>query len=71
MKPFNVLGLVILSASGLILVGFGLYKLVGIFLKHSTIPAIVKWGITGIALGVVVLLMSLIVERIKDRKEEE
>ena len=71
MKPINIVGLVILSAGALILAGFGLYKLVDAFLaSDSTLPAIVKWGITGIILGVIVILISLIVERIRDRKEE-
>jgi len=71
MKPFNVIGLIILSASALVLVGFGLYKLAGAFLKDSTIPAIIRWGIAGIVLGVVIILISLIFERIKDSKREE
>jgi len=71
MKPLNIVGLVILFAGAIILVGFGLYKLVGVFLiSNSTLPAIVKWGITGIILGVIIILISLIVERAKDRKEE-
>ena len=71
MKPFNVIGLIILSAGALVLVGFGLYKFVETFLGNSTIPAIIKWGITGIILGVVIILVSFIVERIKDRESEE
>ncbi len=71
MKPLNVIGLIILSAGALILAGFGLYKLVGVFLKDSTIPAIIKWGIVGVVLGVVIILISLIVERIKDSNGEE
>jgi len=71
MKPLNVIGLAIFSAGALILAGFGLYKLVGVFLKDSTIPAIIKWGIVGVVLGVVIILISLIVERIKDSNEEE
>ncbi|MFC1715694.1 hypothetical protein ACFL6S_18650 [Candidatus Poribacteria bacterium] len=71
MKPLNVIGLTILSAGALILVGFGLYRLVGVFLKDSSIPAIIKWGIVGLVLGLVILLISLIAERIKDRRGEE
>jgi uncharacterized membrane protein len=70
MKPLNIVGLVILFAGAIILVGFGLYRLVDTFLSDSTLPAIVKWGITGVILGVIIILISLIVERIRDRKEE-
>ena len=69
-KPINIVGLVILSAGAIILVGFGLYRLVDVFLSDSSIPVIVKWGITGVILGVIIILISLIVERTKDSKEE-
>lgn len=71
MKPFNILGLTILSAGILVLAGFGLYKLSEALLKDSSIPAIVRWGIVGVVLGIAIILVSLIVERIKDHTEED
>ena len=67
MKPLNILGLTILSAGVLILVGFGLYK----FFEDTEIPQPVRWGIIAIILGVIIILISLIKERLKDRKKEQ
>ena len=62
MKPLNVLGLTIFSVGGLALIGFGLYK----FFEDTTVPLIVRWGIIGLILGTIIMLISLIIERIKD-----
>ncbi len=71
MKPSNIFGLTIFSAGALVLVGFGLYKLFGAILKDNDIPIVVKWGIVGLILGVVIILFSLIIERLKDKKKEK
>lgn len=69
MKPFNILGLTIFSIGALILTGFGLYKFFSTILKDTDIPAIVKWGLVSLILGVIIILISLIKERLKDRKK--
>lgn len=71
MKPINVLGLTIFSASALALIGFGLYEFLEVGLRDPSVPLIIKLGITGIILGVIIILISLIVERVKDYKEEK
>ena len=63
MKPLNVLGLTIFSVGGLALIGFGLYR----FFEDTTVPLIVRWGIIGLILGTIIMLISLIIERIKDK----
>jgi len=63
MKPLNIFGLIVFSAGVLILIGFGLYK----FFEDSTVPIIVRWGIIAVILGIVIILISLIVERIKEK----
>lgn len=63
MKPLNVLGLIIFSLGGLALIGFGLYK----FFEDTTVPLIVRWGIIGLILGTIIMLISLIIERLKDK----
>lgn len=63
MKPLNILGLTIFSAGILVLIGFGLYK----FFEDSTVPVIVRWGIIAVILGVIIILISLIRERIKEK----
>lgn len=63
MKPLNILGLTIFFAGTLVLLGFGLYK----FFEDSTIPAVVRWGIVTVILGVIIILISLIRERIREK----
>ena len=63
MKPLNILGLTILSIGVFILIGFGLYK----FFEDLTVSPIVKWGIVAVILGVIIILISLIKERLKEK----
>lgn len=63
MKPLNILGLIIFSGGLLALIGFGLYE----FFKDSTVPVVVRWGIIAIILGVIIILISLIKERLKEK----
>jgi len=63
MKLLNILGLAVFSLGGLSLIGFGLYK----FFEDTTVPLIVRWGITGLILGTIIILISLIIERVKDK----
>jgi len=63
MKPLNILGLIFFSIGAFVLIGFGLYK----FFIDSTIPTLVRWGIIAIILGVIILLISLIRERLKEK----
>ena len=63
MKPLNILGLIIFFAGVFALIGFGLYK----FFEDSTIPVIVRYGIIAVILGVIIILISLIRERIKEK----
>lgn len=67
MKPLNILGLTIFSAGILLLAGFGFYE----FLKDTTVPLVVRWGSAGLILGVLIILISLIIERRKDKQKEQ
>jgi hypothetical protein len=64
MKVWNILGVGIFSVGFLTLIGFGLAE----FLKDLTIPIAVKWAIIAIFLGIIIILISLIRERIKEKK---
>ena len=64
MKFLNILGLTLFSLGFVTLNGFGLYK----FFQDQTIPAIVRYGIIAIILGVIIILASLIKERLKEKK---
>jgi len=63
MKPLNILGLTIFSIGVLILIGFGLYK----FFEDTTVSLIIRWGIIALILGTIIMLISLIIERVKDK----
>jgi tetrahydromethanopterin S-methyltransferase subunit E len=64
MKTLNILGLIVFSGGALTLIGFGFYE----FFKDSTIPPLVRWGIVALILGVIIILISLIKERLKEKK---
>ena len=63
MKPLNVLGLIIFGGGVLTLIGLGVYE----FFKDSTVPTVVKLGITAVIAGVIILLISLTKERLKEK----
>ena len=63
MKPLNILGLIFFFAGSTALAGFGLYK----FFQDSTIPAVVRLGIIAIIIGIIIILASLIRERLNDK----
>lgn len=63
-------GLVILAAGALLLVGTGLYRLFQALITDPGLPVIVKIGITGVIAGILILLGSLIKERIEEAKKK-
>jgi uncharacterized membrane protein (DUF485 family) len=67
MKILKALGLSIFCLCFLVLTGFSTYK----FLEDSTIPLVIKWGIVGLILGIIMIIISLIIERIKDNKNNK
>jgi hypothetical protein len=71
MKPLNILGLTIFSIGILLLASFGLYKFLEIIFRDTNIHIVIKVGIAGLILGVVVILISLVIERIKENKNLE
>jgi len=64
MKFLNILGLTLFSLGVIILVGFGLYR----FFQDATIPCIIRYGIIAMILGIIIILISLIKERLKEKK---
>lgn len=70
MKKCNVIGLTVFAFGALALIGFGVYKFSEEFFKSSEIPVIVKFGISALIVGTIIMLISLIFERIGDKKEE-
>ncbi|MHA1844747.1 MAG: hypothetical protein ACTSWE_10845 [Promethearchaeota archaeon] len=67
MKILKTIGLLIFCFCLLALTGFSIHE----FLKDSTIPFMVKWGSVGLILGMIIIIISLIMERIKDNKNNK
>jgi hypothetical protein len=67
MKPLTILGLIIFSVGGLFLIGFGLYE----FFGDKTVPLVIRGGIIALILGTAIMLISLIIERVKDKRKEK
>jgi len=70
MKSLRLLGLTLFAAGGLALIGFWLYTVIGSLFGSGQVPAIIQWGVVGIILGVAVMIISLIVERVRDTKND-
>jgi hypothetical protein len=65
------IGLTILVIAAAILIGNGIYHLiVDLFIK-TDMTLIVKVGIFGIIIGLVIIIIGLILERLKDKKNEK
>ncbi len=62
MKFLNILGLTLFSLGTITLISFGLYK----FFEDTTIPTIIRYGIIAIILGTIIIISSLIKERLKE-----
>jgi hypothetical protein len=62
MKFLNILGLTLFFLGTIILISFGLYE----FFRDTTIPAIIRYGIIAIILGIIIIISSLIKERLKE-----
>ena len=64
MKTLKILGVSIFCLCLSVLTRFGINE----FLKDSTVPLVIKWGMIGLILGMIIVIISLIIERIKDNK---
>ncbi len=71
MKKLNIIGLTILLAGALLIGGYAGYKYAIEFLRDTSIPGIVRYGLSAIIIGLIILLISLVLERIKDKKREK
>jgi len=51
-------------------VGTGLYYLLSTIFQDASVPVVIRIGITGVVLGLIILLISLIKERMEDAKDD-
>jgi uncharacterized membrane protein len=65
------LGIFILILGIVILLGSGFYYFVKEFIMDINLPIIIKLGLSGVLIGVFVLLISLIKERIEEKGDKK
>jgi len=65
------IGLVILIIAVALLLGNGIYHLIMNLLIDTDLSLIIKIGIFGLIIGLIILIIGLIIERIKDKKDEQ
>jgi|ETNmetMinimDraft_2_1059921.scaffolds.fasta_scaffold481288_1 hypothetical protein len=69
MKPLNIIGLAVFTVGTLLLIGFGIYEIIEDI--NTNIPIVIILGVAGVILGVIIMLISLIIERVKDNERGE
>jgi len=65
------IGLTILIIAAALLIGNGIYHMFIDLLIDTNMSLLVKIGIIGIIAGIIVILIGLIIERIKDKRNEK
>ena len=70
MKIIKTTGLVIFGLGAIALIGYWLYLMAIEFLWVTEIPFVIRFGVTGIILGVIITLIALVIERMKDKNNE-
>jgi len=66
MSFIRIFGLALLISGMLLFVSFGLYK----FFEAKDVPLVIRIGSIGVILGIVLILISLIRERIKESSKD-
>ena len=67
MNSIQLLGVIIFAIGLIALIAFGLYKFFSGFFE---MPFFVSFGLIAIIIGIIIVLISLTIERKKDLKEE-
>jgi uncharacterized membrane protein required for colicin V production len=65
------IGLIILILAAALLIGNGVYHLIMNLLIDTDLSLIVKIGIFGLIIGLIIIIIGLIIERVKDKKDEK
>ncbi len=69
MKIKNI-GLTILLIGAVLLIGNGIYNLFIEFLQNTNLSLLVRLGIYGVIFGTIIIIIGLVKERLKDKKDE-
>ncbi len=70
MKKLNVIGLVIFALGAFLIIGYGIYEFVSRFLGDTEVPVVIRYGLAAAIAGLIIIIISLIQERIKDKDKE-
>ena len=67
MKRIEIAGILLIIFAFVILTGYGLYM----FVQAADVPAIIRLGIVALVVGFLVILLSVIRERLLDLQREK
>ncbi len=60
----RAVGMILLSLGAILLLAYGVYMLISDFLRDPSVPIVVRLGVVGVVLGLIVLLVSVVKERL-------
>ena len=69
-KIFFVTGVLLLILGIVVICGYASYSYVTKFMTNDDIPLIIRFAGIFVPLGMIILLLSVIVDRIKSKREE-
>lgn len=61
-------GILLMVLGALLLIGFGFFQLITV---PADMPAVIRYGLLTLLLGLLLAVIGLVFERIKERKEEQ
>lgn len=67
MNKTEIFGLLLIILAIVILAGYGLY----VFVQAAEIPALIRIGVVALVIGFLIILLSLVRERLLDMQHEK
>ncbi len=64
MKSFEVLGSIMIILGACVLTGYGMY----LFIQAQDVPVIIRIGTVALFAGILIILLSLVKERVMEKK---
>jgi len=67
MNKIEIFGIIMIIFAAVVLAGYGLYA----FVQAAEIPALIRIGIVALVMGFLIILLSLVRERLLDMQHEK
>lgn len=71
MRELRTAGLIVFFIGCILTFGYGVFKALGELFSDTTVPAVIVLGVIALVAGIIIMLIALIVERVRDAKKEE